>query len=481
MRAFIAITLLFSIVAFTIFVWWNNVANQRVVRILSLPSPTTMQTNQDRLTHITQHKKLVVVTRYAPSIYYTDAEGAAGFEYDLIDAFAKNLNVDLVLRVKHSTSAVLHAIANGEGDIAFAGLEHTQNLQKQFLTSTPYLQVAEQVVCYAQGDLPRKLVDLPQFKILVGSDTAHETRLRVLRQRYPRLSWRVTSDLSREQILEQVSLGKIDCTLAHAHVVQLQQQYAPHLITALTLTEQSDLVAIVHPQGHALQILFSTWLSEQIAQGKLAILEARYFEVEPQTLQQHHDIRMFQHRMRQRLPKYRSYFEQAAQQHDLPWTLLAAQAYQESHWNPSARSPTGVRGIMMLTQPTAESLGVDNRLDPQQSIMGGAQYLARLLKRLPTSIPKSERLAFALAAYNVGINHVLDARILARRLGKQTNTWSDMKEVLPLLADKRYYQQLPYGYARGWEPVQFVENVYHYWRLLEQQYYPQQAVLVATD
>ena len=181
-------------------------------------------------------------------------------------------------------------------------------------------------------------------------------------------------------------------------------------------------------------------------------------------------MRQFIRRINQRLPKYMDDFKSAAEEHELDWILLAAQSYQESHWNPRAKSPTGVRGLMMLTLRTARQLGVESRLDPQQSIRGGAKYLAQLQKRIPESVQGEDRLWFALAAYNVGFGHLLDARKLARKLGKNPDFWVEMKEVLPLLSQKKYYKDLKYGYARGSEPVRYVQRVREYQQVLQQQF-----------
>lgn len=179
------------------------------------------------------------------------------------------------------------------------------------------------------------------------------------------------------------------------------------------------------------------------------------------------DAKTFLRHIKTRLPKYREQFEDAGTRYGLPWTLLAAQAYQESRWNRNAMSPTGVRGLMMLTRATAQELGIENRLDVKKSIMGGARYLAYLLKRIPEHIPQPDRLFMALAAYNVGLGHLKDARLLAKRLGKDPDRWKDVKTVLPLLAKKSYYQTLPHRYARGWEPVQYVKRIRDYQEILE--------------
>lgn len=178
-------------------------------------------------------------------------------------------------------------------------------------------------------------------------------------------------------------------------------------------------------------------------------------------------IRFHRH-IETRLPQYRGQFEGVAKAYKISWTLLAAQAYQESRWDPHAVSPTGVRGIMMLTRDTASSLGIRNRTDPTKSIVGGARYFRDLEKQLPRHVGKADRIAIALAAYNVGMGHVKDAQILARRMGKNPYSWDALKTTLPLLTQKSYYETLQHGYARGWEPVRYVKRIRAYHALLEQ-------------
>ena len=151
---------------------------------------------------------------------------------------------------------------------------------------------------------------------------------------------------------------------------------------------------------------------------------------------------------------------------DFDWRKLAAASYQESHWNPSARSPTGVRGMMMLTLPTAAYVGVDNRLDPEQSIRGGAFYLKDMMERLPDTIPENQRIWFALASYNIGLGHVEDARRLTESMGMDPDAWADVKKVLPLLQQSKYYKQTRYGYARGSEAVHYVDSIRRYYDTL---------------
>ncbi|MEQ8950810.1 transglycosylase SLT domain-containing protein, partial [Parvibaculum sp.] len=169
----------------------------------------------------------------------------------------------------------------------------------------------------------------------------------------------------------------------------------------------------------------------------------------------------------ERLPDYEKAIRRAARENNLPWQLLAAVAYQESHWDPDAVSGTGVRGFMMLTQQTARELGVENRLDAQESIAAAARYLADLKSRIPVSVEEPDRTWFALAAYNLGLGHVYDARALAARLGRNRDSWTDLRRVLPLLNNAAYADGLKHGRARGGQAVHFVQQVRTYMHILD--------------
>ena len=176
--------------------------------------------------------------------------------------------------------------------------------------------------------------------------------------------------------------------------------------------------------------------------------------------------RNFIRHYKSRLPRYRDWFEQAGAEWGVDWRLLAAIAYQESHWRSNAVSPTGVRGIMMLTEDTAAYLGIDDRVDPRNSIFGGAQFYARQTERIADTVDEPDRTWMALAAYNVGFNHIKDARTIVEMQGGNPDSWLDMQQALPLLSQRKWYEQLPYGYARGWEPVLYVNNIRSYYDIL---------------
>ena len=208
-----------------------------------------------------------------------------------------------------------------------------------------------------------------------------------------------------------------------------------------------------------------SWLNSYNQSGAMARLKDHYYSFVQ--FFDYYNTKMFYKRIKTRLPKYKKYFKEFGKKYHIPCSVLAAQSYQESHWNPKAKSFTGVRGLMMLTRVTAKTLGVKNRLDPQESIRGGARHLNQMRKYVHEDVEGEDRMKFALAAYNVGLGHIQDAQKLAKKMGLNQNVWADLKQALPLLSQKKYYKTLKHGYARGSEPVKYVDSIYDYRNILE--------------
>jgi membrane-bound lytic murein transglycosylase F len=413
---------------------------------------------------IRESGELRVLTRNAPTTFYFGREGKAGLEYELARRFAEDLGVDLELVVKDSVAATLDALAKGQGHIAAAGVTRTREREERFLFGPSYQQVQQQVVCRRGGPVPGDWEDLPDVGLLVRAGTSYVQRLRDIRQVIHDLEWREVDSLSSDQILAKIWRGEADCTVADSNIVAVNQRYYPELKVAFPITEQQKLAWPLPKEATALKKRLAEWFAKQRAGNELAAIRERYYgHVQ---VFDYVDIATFKQRIDTRLPRFRETFQKWAAHYNFPWELVAAQAYQESHWRPRAESPTGVRGIMMLTQVTARSLDIENRLDVEASIRGGAAYLRKMMERLPEDIEKPDRTWIALAAYNVGMGHIWDARRLARRFDRDPDQWNTLKEMLPLLTRPKYYKELPYGYARGTEPVNYVERIRQYSEIL---------------
>jgi membrane-bound lytic murein transglycosylase F len=423
-------------------------------------------TSDPVLSQIRDDGQIRIITRNAPTTYYEGRDGPEGYEFELTQAFAEHLGVEVEYRLVDNVDEILRLTAAGEVHLAAAGLTRTDTRRERGLFGPGYMTVAEQVVCRRGGQHPDSVEDLADVELKVTGGTSYINTLKQLQAGNPALTWETADDLSTEQIMQQVWKREVDCTIADSNIVAINRRYYPELTVEFDLSPKRELAWFLPPEAYALQDELESWFAQISKSGYLDELEQHYYgHVE---IFDFVDTRAFKRRINNRLPAYKPLFKQAEQRHGIPWDLLAAQAYQESHWNPQARSPTGVRGIMMLTRNTAGSLDVTNRLDPAQSIDGGARYLKRMMGRVPDSVVEEDRLWFALAAYNVGMGHIHDARTLAKRQHRDPDRWIEVAEMLPLLTQEKYYKTVKYGYARGTEPVLYVQRIRNYRDILRQ-------------
>ncbi len=421
------------------------------------------------LSKIKKSKTLNVVLLNSPTTYYLGVDGPQGFEYDLLTAYAAHLGVELNITTANTTQEAIHLTKDPQYHIISASLTKTPLRTKEFNFGPSYYEVQQQVICYrgmiGSGKFPRDEEDLVGLKITVGKDTSYSETIDRLKSEGNDINATYTSEYSTEELLEQVASHKIDCTIADSHIYSLNLRYLTDLALAFTVGDREQLAWVLAPNSKELEADMYSWLNSFNQSGKMAALKDHYYSYI--LFFDYYDTKMFYKRIKSRLYKYEKYFKQAAKKYDVPWELIAAQSYQESHWNPRAKSFTGVRGLMMLTLSTAKMLGVKNRLSPKQSVMGGTRHLKQMLRYVPKEVEGENRLKFALAAYNIGMGHVRDARRLAKKFGLNENIWSDLKVTLPLLSQKRYYRTVKYGYARGSEPVRYVESIYDYKDILE--------------
>lgn len=414
------------------------------------------------LDKIKESGEVVVITRNAPTSYYENNDGEfEGLEYDMVMAFADYLKVKPRFITKNSAADVLNAVDMSEGHFAAAGLTKTDQRLDSYDFGPAYQRVQQQVVCRRNhGHIPSSMNDFDDITLWVSKNTSYEGYLRKVQEQYPDIKWQSSEEWGTEQLLEKVWKREIDCTVADSNIFDANRRYYPELVLAFSLSDLQPLTWILPPDSDELVEAMEAWYEGFSAEGKMEVLLERYYGFYGEY--DYVETRRFRRSVAKVLPKYREWFEQAGEKYKLDWQLLAALSYQESHWNPVAKSPTGVRGIMMITRLTAQELKLENRLDPETSIFTGAKYLAQLRARLPDQIEEPERTWMTLAAYNMGYGHFRDARTLAKRLGKDQDQWGDIETVLPLLMQKRHYSTLRHGYARGLQALHYVNSIRGY-------------------
>lgn len=432
------------------------------------------------LAPLEQTGTLVVVTRASPGTYYLNPDGnPAGFEYDLVSRFAEQNGWKVRFEVAGNLDDLFKRLDEGSAHLAAAGLTSTSARNLRFALGPAYTQVIEQVICRSGKDVPEKAKDLPGKRIEVVAGSSHIDALWWLKLRHPSLKWSEIETTGEEDLLERVQSGLADCTVADSTVFSIARNFHPGIEVAMDLGKPRDIVwAMPKQTPRDFSEKLAAYFGKIRQSGELKRLEERYFGHIERLAEA--DVRGVLERRTSLLSQYKRMFYQAEIATGLDWRFLAALAYQESQWNPSATSPTGVRGMMMLTDETADRLGVGNRLDPLQSIQGGARYVVMLKESLPERIVEPDRTWLALAAYNIGSGHLEDARRLTQSLGKNPDAWKDVKDVLPLLSRPAYQDQLRFGYARGGEARTLVENVRIYYDILVK-YEPAYKTRLALD
>ena len=409
---------------------------------------------------------LRVITRNSPATYFQDRNGETGFEYELVKRFADDLGVKLQIETADNLDDLFNQLGQPNGPVlAAAGLVSSEQRKQQVRFSHPYLEVTPQIIYRNGKPRPTDAAKLVGKRILVLKGSSHAEQLAALKKQYPALQYEESDQVEVVDLLRMVDEGQIDLTLVDSNEVAMNQVYFPNVRVAFDLGDGRDQRwAVAAGEDNSLLNEINEFIDKVHKNGTLQRLKDRYYG--------HVDVLgyvgayTFAQHLQQRLPRYEKHFKVSAKKEQVDWRLLAAIGYQESMWQAEVTSKTGVRGLMMLTQRTAQAMGVSNRLDPRQSIEGGAKYFMHVKRELDDDIEEPDRTWFALAAYNVGGGHLDDARKLAKREGLNPNKWLDVKKMLPRLSQKQWYSKTRYGYARGGEPVHFVANIRRYYDIL---------------
>jgi len=423
-----------------------------------------------------QDGPLVVVTRASPVVYETyplsttgEKRQIKGFEYDLLKEFANSQGWQLDTIVADAAQ-VLPILDGGKAHMAAAWLGGKAAQRHELIASVPYIHTQD-VLLQREASLPiRNLAGLAGQKVYAMPDSRQIRRLQNILDRQKNFEVVPYTGGDELDLMAELEKGYIGMALLDSAMANVGINHFPQVRTTLMLNVKLPIVWLFGgKEAERIRQLANRFILQAKESGLLQKLQERYFGHVDRLHSQ--DIERFIGRIDSVLPRFRSIFQRAESISGIDWRLLAALSYQESHWNPLATSYTKVRGIMMLTEQTADQLKVSNRLDPAQAIPAAARYLEWLGSEMKGA-QNPDRLWLALAAYNIGPGHMRAARRLAIRLGKDPNSWLQMKKVLPLLAKRKYYSRLSSGQARGGEAVILTENVRVYYDILQRRLPP---------
>jgi len=443
----------------------GNVA-RNVIVLLGVLSLCACDNRGPSIESVRAAGELRVALVSVPHTYYLAPDGILGFDYDLLRKFCATLGVRLALTMVETRAQAQNLVRQRKVHLG-AGLIAVRAHERPELRYGPSYSMIQAQVIYLSGNArPRNINDLVGATIETPAGGIGESELLRLAPTTGTVRWTTPADSSVERMLARVNAGVVDYAIVPSTDFTVLRLKYPRLDIGFDLGQLHATAWVLSGRSQvSIDRAIADFFSQNEKDGLRRALWDRYYGHYGQF--DFVDARAFLRAYRERFPRLDHYFRDAARNVGIDWRLLAALSYQESHWDPDARSPTGVRGLMMLTEQTARHLDV-SRLDPSQAVAGGARYLADLRKRLPAAIGPDERVWFALAAYNIGLGHLEDARVLTEGRGANPNVWRDVRRYLPLLSNQAIAATSRYGAARGGETVHFVTNIRRYFDAIRQ-------------
>ena len=444
--AFPAGVLLVIIVVFITFHDWSRA-----------PQPT--------LERIRKEGEIRLLTDNSSNTYYIYRERPMGFEYELAKQFADYLGVELKVYTPGWNDLIPFLLKN-RGDFIAAGMTATDRRKAVVDFSDPYMKVQQRIIRHKLVFGLENIADMEGRIFHVRRGTSYQGRLEEIRDSGVDLKIELHDNVATEELIRKVARRKIAFTVADSNIALLNRRYYPDIKIGLPLHQEQSLAWAVRKDDRAFLEKMNDFLEKLEEDGGLSRLFEKYYgDVE---VFDYFDLKKFHERIVTRLPEFIHTIKEESAKAGFDWRLMAALVYQESHFNPKAESYTGVRGLMQVTQTTAEEMGIEDRLDPIQSIRAGIRYLNKLFDRFDDIESREQRLLFAMGSYNIGYGHIRDAQKIAVEEGLEADMWSSMKSVLPYLMKRSYYLHTEHGYARGREAVRYVDRILTYYDILKQ-------------
>ena len=430
----------------------------------SLSEP--LQESNPTLEEVFEAGSITVASITSPNTSYDHHSGTSGLEHTLISRFSDELSVKLIVKHYEKLDDIYAAVESGEADFAAANLIPENSRYRKLRVSVPYLFTEPKLIYHRKLERPSSLASISTATILISANSLTKGQLSKFKKKHPGIKWLKTEHLYADKTLDRLASKDVDFAIINANDYDRYRAIYPQLNTAFSLTRPQAVRWVFSKNGDdSLYMAAHYYLQNIKKDGGIQKINAQLYNHIDSI--NYSSARIFQRHVKSRLPHYQSTFQKAAERYDFDWRLLAAMSYQESAWNAKAISPTGVRGLMMLTRNTAREVGVKNRINPEQSIEGGAAYLRKLINRQPEQMEEEHKVWFSLAAYNAGYGHISDARNITQLKGNNPFNWHQVKDNIELLQQPRWYKDTRFGYSQSAnQALTYVENIRIYYDLL---------------
>lgn len=445
----------------------TNVVIGTLLLAVTIPEPSSWQLKRDRLVALQRQQFFTVgLIQNTNHFFYINKE-STGLEYDLIQQLGNFLSLQPKIVVFSTAEEMDFALRNDTIDFTTSIKEpRTSTRLAEYSHSRSYLDnklllvqrnPKQRITLTTINSLDARVLTPIKYRpLLQAVDLSAYTNKPI--------HWLYSTE-NYNYIFSALAEQHADATVLDQFELAIYQLLYPDIIVTDTLPKKASYrFTLKQPGNQRLQHQINIFINDMKKNGLLRQLYRRYYAYNQ--ISNKHNANAFLQAIKTQYPKLRDTFIQAAKRFNFDPLLLAAIAYQESKWDPKAVSPTGVKGMMMLTHATAEEVGVTDRLNVLQSINGGTQYLASLLTKIPERILLPDRLWFALASYNIGFGHLEDARRLTQRAGLNPDVWDNVVRYLPRLSQRKWYRQVKFGKARGQEAVVYVRNIRRFYDVL---------------
>jgi membrane-bound lytic murein transglycosylase F len=402
---------------------------------------------------------LTWITRPSPLTYYNSLDGIIGLEYDMLREFSEQYKLKLNVIVAPSNNALFNQFDKKNIDIAGANLTLTDERKTKYLPSLAYDGTSIRLI--SSYNKP-KIKSLKWLKNLTGMVINNSSYVAIAKDLIKKYQAHITpkSDINLYELLQMITEYKIDYTLADSNIIAVYASYIPKLRLGKELTDKLQLVFYFSDKSDvSLKSKLDAFIIQYQYKGKIEDYKKLLMNTLPNSKPA--DTVNFLKNYKRRWPKVKEDIYTVAEKYGISPILLGAISYQESHWNPTAVSPTLVKGLMMLTKGVAKEQGVTDRFNPLQSLEGGAKHYLKMRQRIPERITEPDRTFFALASYNLGYGNVEQARVLAQKAGKNPDLWGDVRNFLPQL------NEITGNKVDGETAVRYVDNIYVYQNLLQ--------------
>jgi len=426
------------------------------------------------LEEIRERGKLIAITDYNSISYFVYRGEPMGYQFELLKSFAKHLDVELDILIDNRLTSSFNRLDNGECDLLALDLTVTKDRNRRVDFSNPFTQTRQVLVQKkpynwrkmntwddVESSLLRNQLDLAGKTIHIQKNAAFLPRLNNLMEEIGDTIYIVEDTiLTVEQLIEKVSIGNIEYTVADEHIAMVNQKYYPDIDVNTPVSFPQNVAWAVKEGSYQLLSEINLWLEDYKRSKESAYIYNKYFR-NPRS------VRIAQSEYYSvtggKISQYDEIIKEQSAILDWDWRLLASLIYQESGFDPNVQSWVGAFGLMQLMPATAEIFGVDSLSPPRENIEAGVKFLKWLDAQFVEFVEdEDERRKFVMAAYNVGIAHVFDAMRLAEKYGKNPSVWKDNVDYYILnKSDPKYYTDpvAYYGYARGEEPFKFVNEI----------------------